>query len=91
MLALRNPRFPAISCRHMFVQRPCLAFLGIEILTIGSVWNGIIGPKESSRAKFGEEELGDVLERGWEERVGLVGRELSSRTSWNKYEGVTNV
>lgn len=45
----------------MLVQRPFLPLPGIEILTIGSVRNGIIGPKEPSRTKLGKEELGYVL------------------------------
>lgn len=62
MLTLLDARFPSISSRHMLIQRPRLPLPGIEIFTIGSARNGIIGPKETSRAKLGEEKLSYVLE-----------------------------
>lgn len=65
-------RFPSIPSCHMFVQRPFLPFLPVEILTVGSVRNGVVGPEKSTCTKLGQEELGNVLERRGKESVCLV-------------------
>ena len=62
MLGLVDAGFPSISRRDVLVQRARLPLARVEILAIGPVRDGVVGPKESSRAQLGEEEVGQILE-----------------------------
>jgi hypothetical protein len=43
-----NTRLPSITRGDMFIQWTLLAFLLIEVLTIGTSWYGVVIPEETS-------------------------------------------
>lgn len=63
----------------MFIQWPRLPFLPIEIFTIGSIRNIIVGPEKSTRPELRQEEFGNVLEGRGEKSVCLGPQSASGK------------